>query len=222
MKDIETVRPIEFTTDPKEYLKLWNVRKGLFPSVSKARPSGTTVIIEDVNFDTSKLADAVTDLQNLFEQHEYDDTIIWGHALSGNIHFVFAQDFSKHYEVNRYKNLMNDVVLLVIEKYDGSLKAEHGTGRNMAPFVKYEWGKEIYDFMVRTKNAFDPKGILNPGVLINDDEEIHLKNLKPTPIVNPIIDKCIDCGFCENSCPSKNLTLNSTSKNFCLERNIIS
>lgn len=204
---IETVRPIEFTTDPKEYFKLWNVRKGLFPSVSKARPPGTTVIIEDVNFETSKLADAVTDLQNLFEQHKYYDTIIWGHALSGNIHFVFAQDFSKPYEVNRYKNLMNDVVLLVIEKYDGSLKAEHGTGRNMAPFVKYEWGKEIYDFMVRTKNAFDPKGIFNPGVLINNDKEIHLKNLKPTPIVNPIIDKCIDCGFCENNCPSKNLTL---------------
>ncbi len=207
LKEIETERPIEFTTDPKEYMKLWNVRKGLFPSVSKARPSGTTVIIEDVNFETSKLADAVTDLQNLFEQHSYDDTIIWGHALSGNIHFVFAQDFSKPYEVNRYKNLMNDVALLVIEKYDGSLKAEHGTGRNMAPFVKYEWGKEIYDFMVRTKNAFDPKGILNPGVLINNDEKIHLKNLKPTPIVNPIIDKCIDCGFCENYCPSKNLTL---------------
>ncbi len=102
---------------------------------------------------------------------------------------------------------MQDVVSLVIEKYDGSLKAEHGTGRNMAPFVKYEWGDKIYEYMVRTKNAFDPKGILNPGVLINSDPEVYVKNLKPTPIVNPIIDKCIDCGFCENSCPSKNLTL---------------
>lgn len=207
LSKIKTVRPIEFTTDPKEYLKLWNVRKGLFPSVSKARPSGTTVIIEDVNFETDKLANAVTDLQNLFSQHRYDDTIIWGHALSGNIHFVFAQDFSSPYEIKRYQDLMNDVVLLVVGKYDGSLKAEHGTGRNMAPFVKYEWGDEIYEFMVRTKKAFDPKNILNPGVLINNDDQIHLKNLKPTPIVNPIIDKCIDCGFCENKCPSKNLTL---------------
>lgn len=205
--EVETITPIEFTNDPIEYMKLWNVRKGLFPSVSKARPSGTTVIIEDVNFDTSKLADAVIDLQSLFEQHGYNDTIIWGHALSGNIHFVFAQDFRNSYEVKRYQNLLNEVVLLVIEKYDGSLKAEHGTGRNMAPFVKYEWGNELYNFMRRTKNAFDPKGILNPGVLINDDEEVHIKNLKPTPIVNPIIDKCIDCGFCENNCPSKNLTL---------------
>jgi len=207
LKSIETVRPIEFTIDPTEYLRLWNVRKGLFPSVSKARQPGTTVIIEDVNFDTSKLADAVVDLQKLFVKHDYYDTIIWGHALSGNIHFVFAQDFNSKYEVKRYQKLMNDVVLLVIEKYDGSLKAEHGTGRNMAPFVKYEWGKEIYEFMCRTKKAFDPKGILNPGVLINDDDEVYIKNLKPTPIVSPVIDKCIDCGFCENSCPSKNLTL---------------
>lgn len=207
LANVKTVREIDFTSDPKEYLKLWNVRKGLFPSVSKARKSGTTVIIEDVNFDTEKLADAVTDLQKLFEQHDYDDTIIWGHALSGNIHFVFAQDFSKDYEIVRYQKLMNEIVLLVIEKYDGSLKAEHGTGRNMAPFVKYEWGKEIYEFMCRTKKAFDPKGILNPGVLINSDEEVYIKNLKPTPIVNPIIDKCIDCGFCEQNCPSKNLSL---------------
>lgn len=204
---IETVHPFEFTSDPKEYLKLWNVRKGLFPSVSKARPAGTTVIIEDVNFSTDKLADAVTDLQELFSKHGYDDAIIWGHALSGNIHFVFAQDFSKEYEIKRYQKFMDAVVWLVIEKYDGSLKAEHGTGRNMAPFVKYEWGDKIYDFMVRTKKAFDPKGILNPGVLINSDSEVYIKNLKPTPIVNPIIDKCIDCGFCENTCPSKNLTL---------------
>lgn len=207
LKEIKTIRPITFTKDPKEYLKLWNVRKGLFPSVSKARASGTTVVIEDVNFDTSQLAAAVSDLQALFKKHDYEDTIIWGHALSGNIHFVFAQDFNKEHEIKRYRKLLDDVVLLVIEKYNGSLKAEHGTGRNMAPFVKYEWGVKIYDFMVRTKKIFDPQGILNPGVLINSDQEVYIKNLKPTPIVNPIIDKCIDCGFCESSCPSKNLTL---------------
>jgi D-lactate dehydrogenase len=207
LKNIETVLPIEFTTDKKEYTTLWNVRKGLFPSVSKSRNAGTTVVIEDVNFETSKLADAVTDLQKLFVKHNYPETIIWGHALSGNIHFVFSQDFNNKDEVKRYDNFMADVVKLVIEKYDGSLKAEHGTGRNMAPFVKYEWGEEAYTLMLKIKKLFDPTNILNPGVLINDDNKVHIKNLKPTPVVNPIIDKCIDCGFCEDVCPSKNLTL---------------
>ncbi|PID59429.1 MAG: 4Fe-4S ferredoxin [Ignavibacteriae bacterium] len=207
LKSIETIRPIEFTKIPTEYLKLWKIRKGLFPSVSKSRKPGTTVIIEDVNFTTNKLADAVMDLQNLFKVHDYTKTIIWGHALSGNIHFVFAQDFNDINEVKRYQKFMQDVVKLVVKKYDGSLKAEHGTGRNMAAFVKYEWGHEIYNLMLRIKKAIDPTEILNPGVLINLDELIYIKNIKETPIVNPMIDKCIDCGFCENICPSKNLTL---------------
>ncbi len=204
---VKTIRPIDFTTDKLEYTKLWNIRKGLFPSVSKARRPGTTVIIEDLNFNTNDLANAVEDLKLLFNKYNYLENIIWGHALSGNIHFVFAQDFNDVNEVERYKIFMNDVVELVVKKYNGSLKAEHGTGRNMAPFVKYEWGNEIYDVMYRLKKMFDPNEILNPGVLINNDGQIHLKNLKPTPIVNEIIDKCIDCGFCENNCPSKNLTL---------------
>ena len=109
---------------------------------------------------------------------------------------IYILYFNKSYEIKRYQKLLDEVVLLVIEKYDGSLKAEHGTGRNMAPFVKYEWGSEIYDLMCRTKKAFDPNNLFNPGVLINSDQEVYIKNLKPTPIVNPIIDKCIDCGFC--------------------------
>ncbi|MBK8946309.1 MAG: FAD-binding oxidoreductase [Ignavibacteriae bacterium] len=207
LSTVNTIYPIEFTKDKFEYLKLWNVRKGLFPSVSKSRKKGTTVIIEDLNFNTEDLADAVIDLKKLFIKHGYSENIIWGHALSGNLHFVFAQDFNIPNEIDRYRIFMNEVVELVIKKYDGSLKAEHGTGRNMAPFVKYEWGEEIYNIMCEVKNLFDPKGILNPGVLINYDDQVHLKNLKPTPIVNDIIDKCIDCGFCENNCPSKNLTL---------------
>ena len=199
--------PINFTTDVTEYKKLWDVRKGLFPSVCAAREAGTTVIIEDLNFPTDRLADAVLDLQDLFIKYNYHDTIIWGHSLAGNIHFVFAVDFKSKKEINRYKNFMDEITHLVIEKYDGSLKAEHGTGRNMAPFVKYEWGSDAYDIMKEIKRIFDPKNILNPGVLLNEDKQIHVKNLKPTPIANEQIDKCIECGFCEHICPSKDLTL---------------
>ncbi|HPN39052.1 MAG TPA: FAD-binding and (Fe-S)-binding domain-containing protein [Melioribacteraceae bacterium] len=201
------VQPISFTTNKYEYKKLWDIRKGLFPTVCAARKTGTTVIIEDVNLPTEHLADAVLDLQSLFDKHGYNDTIIWGHAIAGNIHFVFSQDFNSDSEVNRYKYFMEDISKLVVEKYDGSLKAEHGTGRNMAPFVEYEWGTEIYEIMKEIKNIFDPDNLLNPGVIINNDKNIFVKNLKPMPIADPIIDKCIECGFCEVNCPSKELTL---------------
>ena len=206
LEGLEKVHPVNFTTDPKEYKKLWDVRKGLFPSVCKSRKPGTTVIIEDVNFPVPKLAEAVLDLQEIFKKYNYDETIIFGHSFAGNVHFVFNQDFNSKSEILRYKNFMDEVTHLVVKKYDGSLKAEHGTGRNMAPFVKYEWGESAYDVMREVKKILDPENLLNPGVLINDDPEIHIKNLKPMPVADELIDKCIECGFCEIKCPSKDLT----------------
>jgi D-lactate dehydrogenase len=199
--------PVKFITDPIAAKKLWDVRKGLFPSACKSREPGTTVIIEDINFPVEALANAALDLQALFKKYNYLENIIWGHSLAGNLHFVLSQDFSDEREVKRYKDFMEDLAILVVEKYDGSLKAEHGTGRNMAPYVKYEWGEEAYELMKEIKQIFDPQNILNPGVILNDDSTIHLKNLKPMPIAHPIIDQCIECGFCEVNCPSKNVTI---------------
>ena len=207
IKDIPVERAVEFTEIPSEYEQLWKIRKGLFPSVGAMRKTGTTVIIEDVAFPIESLAEATLDLQGLLKKYEYTEAVIFGHALEGNLHFVFTQDFSSQAEVNRYAGLMSEVSELVVNKYDGSLKAEHGTGRNMAPFVEMEWGAEAYQLMKDIKRIFDPLNILNPGVILNTDKEIHLKNLKPIPPANEIIDKCTECGFCESSCVSADLTL---------------
>jgi len=96
---------------------------------------------------------------------------------------------------------------MVVTKYDGSLKAEHGTGRNVAPFVELEWGAQAVATMRRIKAMFDPQGLLNPGVILNPDPLAHLAHLKPLPAADPIVDKCIECGFCEPKCPSRGLTL---------------
>jgi len=202
-----TVRPLAFADAVEEYSVFWNIRKGLFPSVGAMRQSGTSVIIEDVAFPVPRLAEAALDLQKIFRKHRYDETIIFGHALEGNLHFVFTQEFSTEAEVNRYRGFMEDVTSLVVNKYDGSLKAEHGTGRNMAPFVEFEWGHEAFVLMKEIKNIFDPLQLLNPGVILNGDRQAHIRNLKPMPAAHPLIDKCIECGFCEVQCPSRDLTL---------------
>ncbi len=199
--------PLRFTSDKSEHAKLWNVRKGLFPSVGAMREAGTSVVIEDVAFPVNQLAGAVIGLQNLFKKHGYHDAILFGHALQGNLHFVFQQDFNRPQEILRYQNFIDDLTQLVVRGYDGSLKAEHGTGRNMAPFVEMEWGLEAYELMREIKEIFDPENLINPGVILNNDPKIHLKNLKPLPKAHPIIDKCIECGFCEVNCPSRELTL---------------
>ena len=200
-------RDIYFTKDVAEYTQYWKIRKGLFPAVGAVRETGTTVIIEDVAYPIESLAEATLELQDLFKKHNYSEALIFGHALEGNFHFVFTQDFAIEEEVKRYDAFMNDVVHSVAVKYQGSLKAEHGTGRNMAAFIEIEWGNTAYNMMKRIKELFDPKELLNPGVIINDDAQAHLKNLKAMPATNEIVDKCIECGFCEPTCPSNAITL---------------
>ena len=207
IEPIETEIPIQFTAIQSEYEQFWNIRKGMFPSIGAMRKTGTTVIIEDVAFPVPRLAEATRDLQQLFVKWGYREAVIFGHALEGNLHFVFTQDFGVQSEIDRYRRFMADVAEMVVTKYDGSLKAEHGTGRNMAPFVELEWGKEAYDLMKQIKQLFDPQNLLNPGVVINNDPEAHLKDLKPIPAANQKIDKCTECGFCEPSCVSAELTL---------------
>ncbi|WP_248805002.1 FAD-binding and (Fe-S)-binding domain-containing protein [Pseudomonas sp. MWU13-2100] len=200
-------KQVDFTEDPSENARLWAIRKDTFPAVGAVRKTGTTVIIEDVTFPVEQLAIGVNRLIALFDKHHYDEAILFGHALEGNLHFVFTQGFNSAAEVARYQAFMDDVAHLVAVEFGGSLKAEHGTGRNMAPFVELEWGQDAYQLMWAIKRLLDPQGILNPDVVLSDDPQIHLKHLKPLPAADEIVDKCIECGFCEPVCPSKGLTL---------------
>lgn len=200
-------KQVDFSDDPEIYNQLWRIRKDTFPAVGAVRQTGTTVIIEDVTFPVAKLAEGVNRLLELFDKHGYDEAIIFGHALEGNLHFVFTQGFDDPRQVARYEAFMGDVTQLVAVEYGGALKAEHGTGRNMAPYVELEWGAEAYQLMWSIKRLLDPRGILNPDVVLSEDPIIHLKNFKPMPAADGIVDKCIECGFCEPVCPSNGLTL---------------
>ena len=229
--------PADFTEDPAVYGKYWSIRSGIFPSVGGTRPVGTSCLIEDVAFPIESLPEATVKLQKLIADHGYDDACIYGHAFEGNYHFILNQSFADEHEVARYAEMMRDVARLVVEDYDGSLKAEHGTGCNMAPFVKYEWGDKAYEVMKELKQIFDPDGLLNQGVIFNDDPDCFIKCLKPLPVLDfdfssvpdgghylmdsslstakEIVEqvkranKCIECGFCEVNCMSCGLTLSS-------------
>lgn len=198
---------------------LWQIRKGLFPAVGAVRASGTTVIIEDVAVPLEALPDAVNALQALFDQHGYHEAIIFGHALDGNVHFVFTQGFATEQEKERYAAFMDDVAKLITARFGGTLKAEHGTGRNMAPYLYAQWGGAGLAVMQRIKALVDPQGILNPGVILNDDPQAHLQDLKLMPPVNATVDACIECGFCEPQCPSLHYTLSPRQRIALMRRN---
>lgn len=208
----KTAVPVKFTDKEEEYAPYWAIRSGIFPSVGGTRKPGTTTLIEDVAFHIEDLPEATADLQQLLEKHGYPDACIYGHALEGNYHFIINQSFDTREQVAQYESLMNEIKTLVVDKYDGSLKAEHGTGRNMAPFVQYEWGEKAFALMKEIKTLFDPKNLLNQGVIFNDDPHCHIRHFKPMPLTNEHVDKCIECGFCEVNCLTAGFTLSSRQR----------
>jgi D-lactate dehydrogenase len=200
-----TIRPIDFTRDPEEIELAWRVREGLHGLIGRVRPPGTSLIVEDVCVPPERIAEGAGDLQALLGEHGFLPGVA-GHASAGNLHFMLTPDFAKQEDLDRYEAFMAKLVELIVGKYDGSLKAEHGTGINMAPYVEREWGESATELMWRVKQLADPDGVLAPGVVLNRDPGVHLRNLKTTPQIEDSATTCVECGFCEPVCPSRNLT----------------
>ncbi|MFJ4252805.1 FAD-binding and (Fe-S)-binding domain-containing protein [Microbacterium sp. NPDC090003] len=204
--DLPLATEAALTTDASERAALWHVRKGLYTAVAGARPSGTTALLEDIVVPVDRLLVTCERLIELFAAHDYEGSVIFGHAKDGNVHFLLNERFDDPDSVARYRRFTDDLVELVLGQ-GGSLKAEHGTGRIMAPFVRRQYGDELTDMMWSIKRLFDPAGILNPGVVLSDDPDSYLRDLKRVPTVEKEVDRCVECGYCEPTCPSKSITL---------------
>ncbi|KZM36474.1 FAD-binding and (Fe-S)-binding domain-containing protein [Oerskovia enterophila] len=210
---LDLATPAELTRDPAARGRLWRVRKGLYTAVAGARAPGSTALLEDLVVPVPDLTATVRDLGGLFAQHGYDDAVTFGHAKDGNLHFMITPRLSDDGELDRFAAFTEDMVGLVLGR-GGSLKAEHGTGRIMAPFVRRQFGDDLYAVMREVKALCDPEGILNPGVLLTDDDEAHLQHLKLVPPVGTaaagdlaaVVDRCVECGYCEPACPSRTVT----------------
>ena len=207
LKDIPTAIPSLYSQDPKEYDSWWAIRKGILPIVGGQRRKGTTVITEDVCFQIEDFTKGIEMLTELFHKYDFvDGGVIFGHALSGNVHFNITPDFNDPKDTKNFGDLVKEMSERV-SGFGGSLKAEHGTGRMVAPFIEMEWGKKAYEINRRIKAIFDPERILNPDVIITDDPDVYKKNLKAQCAIDDAFTICMECGFCEKHCPSRNLTL---------------
>ncbi|MFF1571391.1 FAD-binding and (Fe-S)-binding domain-containing protein [Leifsonia sp. NPDC058292] len=205
-RSLPLVASASLSTDADRRAALWHIRKGLFTLVAGNRAPGTTALLEDIAVPVERLLPTCTALIQLFAKHGYEDSVIFGHAKDGNIHFMISERFDDPASLARYEAFTEEMVELVLS-HGGTLKAEHGTGRIMAPFVRRQYGDELYEVMREVKRLVDPTALLNPGVLLNDDPGVHLQNLKVAPAVEAEVDRCVECGYCEPVCPSRDLTL---------------
>lgn len=203
---LPVIQAARLSTDRLLQADLWGIRKGLYASVAGSRPSGTTAILEDIAVPVERLLPTCDALAGLFAAHNYRDSVIFGHAKDGNVHFMLNEQFENVLGVHRFRTFTEEMADLVLGQ-QGTLKAEHGTGRMMAPYVRRQYGDELYDVMRELKQLLDPQGVLNPGVLMNEDADSHLQHLKSSPTVEAEVDRCVECGYCEPICPSKDLTL---------------
>jgi len=212
-------QPAQLTNDAATRNQIWHIRKGLYAAVAGNRPSGTTALLEDIAVPVSELLTTCEDLILLFKKHNYTDSVIFGHARDGNIHFMINEEFENPALLQRYKEFTEEMVELVLA-HGGTLKAEHGTGRMMAPFVRRQYGDELYEVMWALKRLIDPAGILNPGIILSENLETHHENLKVFPKIKKVADNCVECGYCEPICPSKDLTL-TPRKRIVMQRELV-
>jgi D-lactate dehydrogenase len=206
-ENLPLIHKPNFSQDAQRQALLWKIRKGMYPSVAGMRAKGTSTLLEDFTLPVERLGEAVTDIQNLFKKYRYENGIIFGHAKDGNLHFAVSQSFITKDDIAHYEKFNDELFELILDKYDGALKGEHSTGRAVSAFVEKEWGPDAYQIMKQLKKLVDPTNLLNPGIVITEDKLTHIHHLKTMPIVEEEVDRCIECGFCENNCPSRDLTL---------------
>ena len=204
VKDLPSELPYVFETECEKCEALWAVRRGLFAAVTSNREPDEQVLLEDINFPVERLAEGIEALQGLFEKYGYT-TGLQGHAFHGNLHFAIPVKMGEPVEKERLHRFIEEMMHVVAVLFEGSLKAEHGTGRAVAPFVRKEWGDLVYGIMQKIKKLLDPDNLLNPGVLLNDDPHCHTQGLKDPLAAHAMVDRCVECGFCEPVCPSREI-----------------
>jgi len=206
LREHALLAPPDFRRDHETTELYWRVREGMTGLIAEFRPLGTSLILEDVCVPPERVGEAAQDLQALLGKHGFLVGVA-GHASAGNLHFVLTPSLGDPADRDRYDAFMHELADLIVGKYDGSLKAEHGTGRNMAPWVEQEWGATATELMWRIKALADPDGVLGPGVVLNRNPKVHLEHLKSQPAIEEVATKCIECGMCEPVCPSRWLTV---------------
>ncbi|MCU0805604.1 MAG: FAD-binding oxidoreductase [Burkholderiales bacterium] len=215
--------------DRKLQQRIWSIRETGASATALSREAGRpdpVVGWEDAAVDPARLGDYLREFQALVDRHGYR-TSLYGHFGDGCIHARITFDLASPQGVAVWRGFLEDAARLVV-KFGGSLSGEHGDGQAKAEFLPIMYGPELMEAFREFKRVWDPRGLMNPGKLVDPyraDENLRLgPDYRPlTPgtrmsFLSPegdgftrAVERCIGMGKCRSGaggtmCPSYRAT----------------
>ena len=162
-------RDAEVASDPVRQSTLWKVRRSLFPTIiQRPGPRKAWGFVEDPIVPRDRVPEFIAFLVDLTRRHG-TTAGIYGHIGDGNTHYRPFFDPTDPQDFERMRALREEFDHTVLNRFRGAPSGEHGIGRIRAETLSRVWGSEVYGVMRRIKEALDPRGLLNPGVLFSSD-----------------------------------------------------
>jgi FAD/FMN-containing dehydrogenase len=194
----------ETLKDAEKMAQIWEVRKCLLPLTAKFSPTTKPLVsIDDVGVKVKDIPNMVRDLRQIFKDLKMD-VAIYGHAGVGTIHIDPVIEATTDEDIPKIKEIA-DRVYEAAFKYNGTTATEHGGGRCRSMYLEKEWGKEVFKYLKKIKEIFDPSDILNPGTMFNTENKSITDDIKfPTKRLSAEEWPCMECAYCQKTCPAWN------------------
>ncbi len=206
----------KIVTDPIEQQRLWKSRNDAGPLLYRKRSKKHPAeFMEDIAVDHNRLGDYIAGLQEISKRHNFTMSF-YGHAGDGELHLRPFLDLSNPEDQDKLQKIADEVFPLAWS-LGGTVSGEHGIGIIRAGFFRKQVPDEYYDLLLKIKNIFDPKNLLNPGKLLNDNPEAIFQNLRRSPAMVPEriksdlhfnenefeleAEQCYGCGLCRGREP---------------------
>ena len=188
----------------EERERLILARKANLPALSRLRPN---TCVEDCTIQLTHFADVIKKIEKIPEKINAKNLLVAIIChMEGNLHPTFLFNENDEQDIMDFEKAIEFLYKEIILPAGGTLTGEHGIGKIKTPYLELEHGSEIIDIMIKIKELFDPNRILNPGIGKGEKQPIRksresrlLKNLNGKLLSL----KCMRCGFCIATCPSR-------------------
>jgi len=188
----------------EERERLILARKANLPALSRLKPN---TCVEDCTIQLTHFAEVIKKIEKIPEKINAKNLLVAIIChMEGNLHPTFLFNENDEQDIIDFEKAIEFLYKEIIIPAGGTLTGEHGIGKIKTPYLKLEHGSEIINLMYKIKELFDPNRILNPGIGKGEKQLIRISR-KSRLLKNQndklLSLKCMRCGFCIATCPSR-------------------